>query len=293
MMEAIGFGIVVPGCVAATVTWLALRLSPRGSTGRCLASAGPACGFLAGYALAVDGEWLPERNWHWLPYLALAAAAAGAVAAIRRPLTEQPPDAGRVPGFFIPVLFPVLCLMLAVASAAALVPKWTDRTIQVPGLAGLLFLLLMLFDALPRRVVAGRLLPLMYLSAFATAAFVAAKVSLTYAQLAGVAAAAFAGASLVVRLRGETASLPGLFPTYILLLEGAAYVGCIYPDEPIYGLLIPPAAPLALWAFSRAPLARLEGRRRVVCEYVSVLLVLFGAAALLFAGSSGESGSEW
>lgn len=288
MINAVACGILAPLVVAAGVTWLLQRLLNDRPGARFLSVIGLGCGYLTGYALAVDGRWAPERNWHWLPYLAVTAALAGAIALVRPPST-QGRRAAALSGIAVPALF----LALAIAASVALAPTWTNRSIQVPGLATLLFLQLLLFDRLPRQVSPRSLLPLLYLCAFATAAFVAAKVSLTYGQLAGLAGAAFLGSSLALWIQGDGDWISGLLPAYVVLLEGAAYVGCIYPNEPIYSLLIPPAAPLVLWVFCCGPVSRLQGVRRIVIEYGIVLTMLVGTAVVLFADSFGESGPEW
>ena len=278
MIEAIGFGILVPAFVAAGVTWLLWRLLREKAAARYISSIGLACGFLTGYALAIDGEWVPERNWHWLPYLGLLACIVGPFA------TDGEPSIVRRGSLF---------LLPAITAAAALVPEWTDRSIQIPGLALFLLIVLLLIDPLPRRIVDRSLLPLLYLCGFASAAFVAAKVSLTYGQLGGVAGAAFFGSSVVFWSLGETARIRGLLPAYVILIAGTAYVGCIYPDDPIYGLLLAPVGTLALWASVCGPVARLTGFRRTVVEYALVLLFLIGTAILLFAGSIGGDAQEW
>jgi hypothetical protein len=288
MIEAVGYGILVPLGVAAGVTWFLQRLLHDRTRARYLSVIGLACGFLAGYALAIDGPWVPERNWHWLPYLAVAAALAGAIALVRPPSKQ-----GRRAGALAAIVVPALFLVLAIAASVILVPTWTNRLIQVPGFATLIFLQLLLFDRLPKQVSAHHLLPLLYLCVFTTAAFVAARISLIYGQLAGLAGASFLGSSLVLWIQGDGERIRGLLPAYVVLLEGAAYVGCIYPNDPIYALLIPPAAPLVLWVFCCGPVSRLQGGRRTVVEYGIVLALLAGTAAVLFAGSFGESGTEW
>lgn len=295
MIDAVGYGILVPACVAACVAWLCQRLLGGGVAGRSLAVLGLPCGYLAGYALAIEGTWVPERNWHWLPYLAIAAGLIGIVAAIDSSSLQR-----NVSKRLLLIATPVLFLILAIAASWALVPTWlkpepawTSRTVQIPACAGLLAMLLLVYRPLPARVAAHSFVPLLSLSAFSTAAFLAARISLNYGQLAGLAAAGFVGNAVVFWRRNDVAGLRGLLPAWVVLLEGTAYVGCIYPREPIYGLLIAPAAPLALCAFCRGPLSRLRGMRRVICEYGLVLLVLTGTAALLFADSFHDSGSEW
>src|SRR5262249_49861189 len=121
----------------------------------------------------------------------------------------------------------------------------------------------------------------------------AAFVSITYGQLAGLAAAALAGCSASGRSRSRETSFRGLVPAYAILVGGTAFVGFIEPSPPLRGLLLAANAPLALWAFAAGPLSRLRGFAAVTARTVAVLVPLTLALILVILGQGSGDGSGY
>ena len=88
------------------------------------------------------------------------------------------------------------------------------------------------------------------LAAASLAVFTAAFVSVTYGQLAGIAAAGLAGCLASDLSRTRTASFRGLVPAYAVLVAGTAFVGFIEPTPPLPGILV---AACARWLSGPVP----------------------------------------
>jgi hypothetical protein len=91
-----------------------------------------------------------------------------------------------------------------------------------------------------------------------------AMVSVRLAQLAAIAAATFAGCSVVVvrragRSSGESAA--GVVPVFAALAGGAAWTASVDPDPPQLMLLAFPLLPLVLW-LAALPLIKRTDRQR-------------------------------
>ena len=112
---------------------------------------------------------------------------------------------------------------------------------------------------------------------------VAAAVSLTYGQLSAAAAAALLGCSLVFSFSADPDHVRGLIPAYAAIIGAWAFVGCIEPADPVWGLLLAPAAPLALWCCAWGPPARLKGIYAVALQGAVVAIVLAAAAWMALA----------
>lgn len=269
-LEALVCCAVVPVAVAGGVGWILQRLIRSDASASIALTLGIAAGFFAGYLL-VTPSLAPQRHWQWLPYLGVAAATTGA--------------AGIATRASAPLRW-ILFLALASGSAFLLVPTWP--TLQPPRLAlmallAIYFVLLMsLLDALPDRLT-GSSLPLLFaLSAAAVAVLVAAEVSLTYGQLAGIAAAAIAGGYLSALLSKQAPAARGAAPVFAILAGGVAFVGAIEPEQPVFGILLAPLAPLMLWCVAFGPLAKLNGFAAAAVQTIAVLIPLLIAIALVF-----------
>ena len=233
-IEIAGKAIVAPLAVSLVVSWLSPRLLHTEAAARYASAVGLAMGFCAGFILL--GSWAdltPSRHWHWTFYLALGAAALGAIAVSK--------------GLALPERW-LLLLIGAFVAAWLLVPNWPSlhppRSTWIPLLATYLFLLAALIEPLMSRLPAVRMLALLSASALCVAVLIAAFVSLTYAQFAVGSAAALAGCAFAARL-SNTSTVRGVGLAYALVVGGWAFVGCIEPREPLLGILIAPVAPLA------------------------------------------------
>ncbi|MEX0702073.1 MAG: hypothetical protein WD069_08250 [Planctomycetales bacterium] len=269
--EILVYGALVPAAVAIGALWIARRVLPPTSSSRHAAALAFAGGFCAGYALLPEwAPWSPSRHWHWLPYLAAAAAVTGPIAVAA--------------GVSRPERW-LLCLLSAIVAAWLLVPTWASlqppRTTWVPLLAGYLFLLAALLDDLPDRVPGPMLRGVLFVVAATAAAVIADRVSISQARVAGLAAGALGGIAVGSGRRGNGVQLRGLAPAFAIVVGGGAFAGCIDPPKPLYGLLLAPAVPLALWVCAVGPLRRL-GAKAAVVQAIAVAIALAGALALVY-----------
>jgi hypothetical protein len=234
-IELIVVGFLVPAMVAASVVWGALRFDTARRAERYALPCGVAAAWIIAYVLLPAWAALaPDRHWHWLPYLAAAAALVGpaGIAASRPPWRRW-----------------IVFLALAAGTAFLLVPTWdalrSARPASIVILAVYLTTLMATVDRLPKWLSSAWLLATIALTGFALAG-VLADGSVRYAQLAGIAAAAFTGCWLVVAWRrcGHALNSRSLAPIYSVLFGGLAYVGCVEPEEPLWWILLIPAVPL-------------------------------------------------
>jgi hypothetical protein len=137
---------------------------------------------------------------------------------------------------------------LAAGTAFVIVPAWDAlrpaRPASMAIVAVYLGILMVRVDRRPHSTSTSWLLVLA-LTGFVLAG-VLADGSVRYAQLAGIAAAAFAGCWLGVALgrRGIGVNPRSIAPIYSVLIGGMAYIGCIESEEPLWWLLLVPAIPL-------------------------------------------------
>jgi hypothetical protein len=237
--ELLVIGVVVPGTIAAAAAWAAQRLSAAPWVQLYALPAAVAVAYAVSYALLPEWAALqPERHWQWLPYLAPAAAVIG-------PACVTP---GR-PAWLRSLVFTAL----AVGAAYVLVPDWPDlqpaRRVSVALIAVYLSSLMLAGESIASRLSALWLLGLLAISSIVLTVVLAIDV-FRYGQLAAMAAAALAGCLLMMAISRGSARLDvrGLVPIYALLVGGAAYVGCVEPQPPLWWLLLIPAIPLAIGA---------------------------------------------
>jgi len=261
---------IVPALLAALL-WLVIRqLSPgRQVPGWAI---GPvfAAAYCAGHIVATWPNWVavPARNWHWILYLAPLAAVVGAIGAARP-----------VPSMMR------WSLLLAVSVVAAWLlthrPNlWLPRAASVALLSVYFFSLAALLEPLSERVAPAAFLAMLALAAAALAAMITSYVSITHGQLVAAAAAALAGAALVVGLTREANAVCGLPLAYATVLGGWAFVEVLFEIR-LAGLLLVPAAPLALWACVIGPLSRPRGAAALCVQTAAVVLVIAVAGVLL------------
>ena len=262
-IEILGFGGILPATVSIATVFLLRRVSPRNVSGRYAAAVGFALAFFVGYVLLPSPAALvPARHWHWLPYLGIGAAIIGPV--------------GLATGVSKPESW-LLHFLLAIVAAWLLVPTWSSlqppRSVYIPILIGYFFLLTAFLTPLPARL-PGRLFPtLLFVVSACVATLIAAFVSVSYGRIAGVAAAATFGSLVTSGLHNDDENT-GLLPAYVVVVGGAAFVGCVEPQPPLIGILCLPATPLALWVFMLRPLNRLEGVAASAARTTTVLVPL-------------------
>ena len=270
MLLSLVQSIVGPAAMALFATLILTRL--LAPSHRRYAAAIPfALAYCAGFALLRPWEeWIPSRHWHWTVYCAPAAALVTPLV-----LAHGVHRAERWLAF----------LLAALACAWLLVPDWSSlqptRAVSVPLLAGYVFFLSALVEPLPQFLGSRTVAFCLALSAAATAGLVLASVSLTYGQLAFVAAGALAGCALASCIGLDPVAIRGLSLPYAAVVGGWSYVGCIDPPQPVWGLLLAPAAPLALWCCAVGPLSRWKGWSATAAQMALVLAGIGIAAALV------------
>jgi hypothetical protein len=267
--EMIGGGVIAPAVIALAVDRLSSRLLPQPAASRFPAVMGLLAGFVIGFVLLTEWDALPPaRHWHWLPWVALVAGFAGAVAVSAGTLSRW-------------------LLMLGTSAAAAwfLAPTWTNlnppRVVWLVGLSAGLCVLIGLMDPLPTRCGGRLVLGLSSLIALTTAATIAACVSVTYARIAGAAACALGGVwvGACLRQRDDQLAVRAALPAAMALIGGIAFVACVESERPQYGLLLLPIAPLGLWISQIRALRQLSGRQATILQIASVVIPLLAAAA--------------
>jgi hypothetical protein len=120
-------------------------------------------------------------------------------------------------------------------------------------------------------------------AAMCLATMILVSVSAKHAQVTGLAAVALAGCCLHVLLFAGSASLRSLAPLYAVLIGGWAFVGYIEPEPPLAGLLVLPAAPLALWVGRLLPFSHDTWRSTIVALVAVAVVLATGVAWTLLA----------
>jgi hypothetical protein len=240
-IELLGVGLIVPAAIAGVLAWCALQFGDARRIQLYALPAAVAVAYSVSYALLPEWAALaPERHWHWLPYLGLAAAVLGpAGLAAGRPAWTRA----------------LAMTALAVGAAYLLVPAWPDlqppRRLSIALVAVYLSSLILAVEWLGPRVSTAWLLGLLALGGGALTITVAALVSVRFGVLAAMVAGALAGCWLACMFYRKS-SLPDsrcVAPLFAVLVGGAAYVGGIEPQPPLWWLLLIPAIPLAIGAF--------------------------------------------
>jgi hypothetical protein len=285
MLQLAAVTVLAPLAGAVGVVWLSRRFL-QGAAQRGVGALAFAVAFWLGYGLLAwlqsRSDFVPTRHWQWIPYLTIKAAAVGAViGAVRMPAVARW----------------VLIADTAILSAWFLVPTWPDleprREVALPLFAAYLFLLAVLLDSLTGRLQSSAVTAQLALSAFCSAAMIAALVSLTYGEPAVTAAAALAGCAAAGWLFPEPAMARALALAYAVNVGGWAFTGAINPRPPVFALLITPLAPIALWLCAVGPLSRKRGLAAIVLQTAVVLAVLSLAGGWAWYATSDGTDGEW
>jgi hypothetical protein len=246
-----------------------LRWISRDASRRYVGSLAFAVGFLAAFASLETQSLRPTTYWHWLPWLAVAAAIVGSIglaAGIRRwqRLAQY--------------------LGLCLAAAWFLVPTWDAlqpyRGAYIAAFTSTLFLLWLLLDPLAERVPRALLCGTLALSSLNGGVLVAAFISGRIGMLGIAAAAAVGGVCFVAIFHHEAAIVRGLLPAHVVILGGVLLAAQLSAGLPTSALVLIAIAPLALWLCEMGPLARLRGRWKSVIQIGVVCLPLAAAWAL-------------
>ena len=276
MIEIVVYGGIIPTVVSLAMAALLLGVLPESASRRYAAAVAFGTALLVGYLLMPSwAELVPTRHWHWLPYLAAAAM-------ILAPI-------GLAQGLSTPERW-LLHLLFSAVAAWLLVPTWPNlqppRSFYVPVVAGYLFLITVLLEALPARLLGPLFVAILFVVSALVAMTIAATVSVRLGQVGGIAAAAMAGCGAASFFYSSRFMARGLIPVFTIVVGGLALVGCVEPERPLVGLLLMPAAPLALWACACGPLARARGVAAGASQAAVVLVPLVAAIAWVVIGEA-------
>ncbi|HEY6564858.1 MAG TPA: hypothetical protein VIY86_10205 [Pirellulaceae bacterium] len=269
-LQIVVLGILFPGLVAYGIARLWPRVTSQLDSPYAMAVAF-AASFVASYCVLPDwAPLVPDRHWHWLPWLACVAAAVG-------PLATTSVFRGHRAW--------IVFASLAVGSALLLIPKWESlrpsRDVWI--IATILGLALMtgMLDRVAIRYPSRPFLGWLAGMALAVAIVLAACVSLNYARVALCAAAGLVGCWLA-RGRGEgTRAIRGLLPAYSVAVGGIALVGCLQPTTPLWAILGLPVAPALLLSLPADPTGSRRGWKAWLIVHVPVFLFLAVVATWL------------
>ncbi len=265
LLELAGL-VLLPTVTAFALAVACLKLLPAAARRYSLAAA-TALGFLVGSCLYPDRQpLLPERHWHWLPYLGVLAVWLGSV-----------PE--RMPGWLRGLGF----AGIAALAGGQLVPGYADLKpawyVLTPLLAVYFFAIIGLLTLLPERLRGRLFLFLLAVTALGTTLLVTSEVSLRmglYSLRIPLALATCGIVSLLVPVPPPTKLASVVLPLIsvaVVLVGGLAFGATISLTEPRWLLLLAPAAPLMLWLFAGGPLAKLQGVSAVIAQTVAVASV--------------------
>ena len=277
MLELVVLGVVLPVMVCAAFLvgawqpWRGEAGPPRGGGGW-----GGALGFGAAFGMAcwsVDA-WSglpPHETWHWIAYLAVAAAVVGVVDAMRRW-----PEAARWS----------IHLGLACASGWLLVGDWMEQPwLWRPVTAAVILLVYAVLDASAKRV-GGASIPLcLCVAAIGASVVLVTLYNLKLAQLAGALAACLGLSALLAWWRPAFSLARGAVTVIAVVLPGLLLSGkyAAPGGTPGWTFVLAAVAPSAL-LIDRAPGVsglgpRLAGAVRVAAVSIPVLVAVAGAIA--------------
>jgi hypothetical protein len=289
IIDALLGGVLAPAGFAVIVLLSIRRLRPGSPTvGELAGAVALGGGFLLAFALLRLAPWWPEQGWHWLPYAAAAACAAGVVE-----------SAGRLPS----VAVWALRLVVALMAGGLLVPSWESiaahRTWWILGLAGGVLLLWAALGATAERLPTLRQSFLLGLIWPAVAVIMEQSGSAKFVQLAVVVAALLGAFWLVDLIRkwrpaaGRTNSVPpfevcalrGAAPGIAVLLPGLTLNGYFasFSEVPLASYLLVISAPPALYLATVGRLRQLSTRAALIVQSVVMLTVLVCSVGLALA----------
>lgn len=265
--EIIGLGIAAPAAIAAVVFVLLRYALPADVAQRYATPVAFAVACIVGNFLSKSSPFIPERHWHWLPYLTIGAAIVGAVAASKSLR-----------------YFERLSLWVLAAAVAAwlLMPDWTILSLSsafwVPAVLAAIVLETVVLEPLVAQAPPRTMMWALTITAIAVAVFIAGFVAIVFGQVALIPAASLGGCA-VGSMFSRTASIQGIALPFVTTIGGWAFVGAVEPQRPLLFLLIAPLAPLALWCFVSGPLTQMRGVTAVCARLAAVSAILIVAAA--------------
>ena len=268
-------GGVIPSIAALGVFFAIGWLWPSDLARRYRSGVAFALAVFIGYVLLPSTtSLLPSQFYEWIAYFGLLAAFLMGLA--------RAEGVSRAERWSAVYVFAPIAAWLIVPQWPELSPPWP---LQWASLSIAMIMLTALLNPLPQRL-AGRAFPLwLMVAAAATSVAVVSEVSETFGLMAALPAGALTGCGLAGLLVKEPVDWRGVLLPYATVVGGYAYTGFVYPTEPLWPVLLLPAAPLALWLCALGPLARLSGFRAIAVEAVCLGIPIAAAWALLQTGS--------
>ncbi|MBA3312442.1 MAG: hypothetical protein M3552_03850 [Planctomycetota bacterium] len=266
-IEYLGKAVAAPAAIALLL-FVALRKTlPRDLALRYAGPVAFGAAMIAGCLLTGSVTFVPDRHWHWLPYLAFGASLIGGIAACESLRWFERA---------------VLWLLASLVAAWLVVPDWASlspsRGIWIIALVAGLAVLTASGEFLSVKVPAPTFLWSLILAATCVAGLIVGFVSLTFGKIAIIPAAALGGCLLGAMI-DRTPTVRGLGLSYAVVIGGWAFVGTVEPQRPVLFLLIAALAPLALWCCVFGPVSRLRGWYALLAQTGVVAIVLTIAVA--------------
>jgi len=259
------YGGLLPG-LAAALLWYLFRRWTRGEFLRRLGHSLPFVGgFHVGYWLLSLGDASPESHWEWLPWVLLMTWAGSLPTDVRATLR---------------LLRYSLIIFAVVASAWVIVPDWEHldppQMHHQVTLTLSVLLLAALLEPLSQRFSGWKLLALLAVVLTSTAVILALSGSLRFAQIAGCGVAALAGMAVTAFLDRDQPVAAGIALPYSLFVAAIMLIGKVnsFSDVPLISFVLPPLAPLALWAAVAGPSAEVKGIGRWVVSGLPLVVCL-------------------
>jgi hypothetical protein len=272
-------GGVIPAIVALAVFFAIGWLWPPDLARRYRPAVSVALATFIGYVLLRSTtSLLPAQFYEWIPYLGLLAAF---LAGLTRADGVSRAERWSAVYVFAPI------------AAWLIVPQWPELSpiwpLQWASLAIAIIMLTALLNPLPQRLT-GRAFPWwLVIPAAATSLIITLEYSETFGVRAAVPAGALVGCAVAGSVAREPVDWRGILLPYSTVVSGYAYTGFVHPMEPLWPVLLLPAAPLALWCCAIGPLSRLSGIRAVSAQAAALAVPLVIVWALLQTGSDAAS----
>jgi hypothetical protein len=244
------YGGLVPAVVALIVWFAVRRVLPEDAASRYAAGLALGIGFSVAYWLVWwkedRGYWLPKMPYDWLAVVIAVAAIIGPVLHARGVSWIE-----RVVTYAVFGFFAAWCLLPTRASVQPM------RPVYAISLAPALAMIAILLDGVCERL-RGPLLPVtLVFAAMCSSAILLLSGNTSFALIVIAGAGALTGMAAAL-CRTREATLRGASLACCTLLGGAMLVGYFntVSTVPLASYLIPPVAPLLLWAGVRGPLSQ-------------------------------------
>lgn len=289
-LKELALGGVLPMTVVFAVSAIVLRSRCSDALGSLFVNVAIAGSVLLGARLVSLPGWRPTSHWHWLPWCGIATAAVSPlltdIVALQR-LLEKWFSENAVGG--------LLRVFLAVGTAYLIVPDWDAESMSRHELVRIVGLLIFAVS-MGLHWKAGRIDQRLLATVLAGSAMSATCVltmagSLRLALVSLPIAAAFTAqmlASLVVRRQNPFLHTTTLFA---VLVVGVVAMRRLNSDTglPLVCFLLPPIAPLMLWATETGYAKQLPAKVRLALQIALPALPAIAAVVIAMAAMFGAS----